>query len=657
MISPDRVHPGRRGIGPDRAARPLGAGPGARRRSPIGTRRPAAIAGQGQRQPLADPDRSATTSPAMVKAALERHGLGATRLTLELTESAIVNDPERVARRASALKDLGARWRWTISAPAIRTSPISSSCRSTCSRSTAASSPGCLPTATRSRSSARSSRSPRRSAWRPPPRASRPTSWRRRWRRSAAPTARASSTRAPLEPDEAYRIAVRAQRLSDELVGDRIDPGRIGETLRDPLVLDRLQQPSHLGARLYSPCHDRRRREMRQTRGRPVVSRHARRSALLRVGKRKQDAVDRLFAAEPIGESACGDSTGERSAARHQPPALRVRQFAAALPPHPPPPDRREQGCEPPDRSLPIPCATRSRSPTRRASRSTPPFDLGQHWREDAVPEHQRRPSAPGRARQSSFSNSSAIRSRDSAIRSLARAAQAARPAGSARRRRSGRGSGRSAGCADDPRRCASSGSPMKRTRSCARDPRARRNNRTPRRSIGSADKALIVKSRRAASSRQSSVKATVAWRPSVATSRRSVVTSTGAAVEHRGDRAVGDAGRHRLDSGCLEQLDDIASGVSRVARSTSRPGGRARCRARSRRRSALRRAPSTARQPLQSWARRARRRRAGSCRPLQPPRQVDDHRRGRAPDAPLAPIDLVIVPLAPLPFDASAST
>ena len=52
-----------------------------------------------------------------------------------------------------------------------------------------------------------------------------------------------------------------------------------------------------------------------------------------------------------------------------------------------------------------------------------------------------------------------------------------------------------------------------------------RRNSRTPRRRAV-IDMALMVKSRRAASSRQSSVQATSACRPSVSTSRRKVVTS-----------------------------------------------------------------------------------------------------------------------------------
>ena len=71
--------------------------------------------------------------------------------------------------------------------------------------------------------------------------------------------------------------------------------------------------------------------------------------------------------------------------------------------------------------------------------------------------------------------------------------------------------------------------SPDRRRSATARraDPPRRRSNRTPRRR-GVIDIALMVKSRRAASSRQSSVNATTACRPSVSTSRRSVVISTG---------------------------------------------------------------------------------------------------------------------------------
>ncbi|RYD49317.1 MAG: bifunctional diguanylate cyclase/phosphodiesterase [Sphingomonadales bacterium] len=48
------------------------------------------------------------TIPEMVKRALDAHGVAGNRLTLELTESAIVADPDRIARVMTALKDMGA---------------------------------------------------------------------------------------------------------------------------------------------------------------------------------------------------------------------------------------------------------------------------------------------------------------------------------------------------------------------------------------------------------------------------------------------------------------------------------------------------------------------------------------------------------------------
>ncbi|WP_155006563.1 putative bifunctional diguanylate cyclase/phosphodiesterase [Sphingomonas hengshuiensis] len=45
--------------------------------------------------------------PAMVKIALDRHGISGARVTLELTESALVSDPDRISRTLMALKDLG----------------------------------------------------------------------------------------------------------------------------------------------------------------------------------------------------------------------------------------------------------------------------------------------------------------------------------------------------------------------------------------------------------------------------------------------------------------------------------------------------------------------------------------------------------------------
>jgi diguanylate cyclase (GGDEF)-like protein len=46
--------------------------------------------------------------PAMVRDALARHGVEGRRVTLELTESAIVTDPDRIAQTMHALKDMGA---------------------------------------------------------------------------------------------------------------------------------------------------------------------------------------------------------------------------------------------------------------------------------------------------------------------------------------------------------------------------------------------------------------------------------------------------------------------------------------------------------------------------------------------------------------------
>ncbi|WP_404339821.1 putative bifunctional diguanylate cyclase/phosphodiesterase [Sphingomonas sp. MMS12-HWE2-04] len=45
--------------------------------------------------------------PQMVAAALDRHGIAGSRFTLELTESAIVTDPDRIAQTMNALKGLG----------------------------------------------------------------------------------------------------------------------------------------------------------------------------------------------------------------------------------------------------------------------------------------------------------------------------------------------------------------------------------------------------------------------------------------------------------------------------------------------------------------------------------------------------------------------
>ena len=97
-----------------------------------------------------------------------------------------------------------------------------------------------------------------------------------------------------------------------------------------------------------------------------------------------------------------------------------------------------------------------------------------------------------------------------------------------------------------------------------------------------------MVRSRRAASAVKQSVNATSAQRPSVATSRRSVVTSKARPSSERRDRAVREAGRHAANAGSREQLE-IALPAAPASRCRDRPhrgAGRAACRERSRRRS-----------------------------------------------------------------------
>ena len=136
---PDRVYPGRRGKRADPDARPLGDGQARPRRWPSGTARPARSCPSTSRSICRRSRSRATTLPAIVASALKSSGLTGDRLTLELTESSIVQDPARATRVFDALEGARLRpWRWTISAPVTRASPISSGCRSTSSRSTAA---------------------------------------------------------------------------------------------------------------------------------------------------------------------------------------------------------------------------------------------------------------------------------------------------------------------------------------------------------------------------------------------------------------------------------------------------------------------------------------------------------------------------------------
>ena len=69
---------------------------------------------------------------AAVPGALAAAGISGKRLTLELTESAIIHDPDRVAKALKALKAYRRHAsRWTISAPASPRSRRCRSCRST----------------------------------------------------------------------------------------------------------------------------------------------------------------------------------------------------------------------------------------------------------------------------------------------------------------------------------------------------------------------------------------------------------------------------------------------------------------------------------------------------------------------------------------------
>ena len=74
--------------------------------------------------------------------ALAESGLPADRLTLEITESVVLQDLYDVIPRLSALRARGPGWRSTTSAPATARWPISPNCRWTCSRWTSRSSTG-----------------------------------------------------------------------------------------------------------------------------------------------------------------------------------------------------------------------------------------------------------------------------------------------------------------------------------------------------------------------------------------------------------------------------------------------------------------------------------------------------------------------------------
>ena len=185
----------------------------------------------------------------------------------------------------------------------------------------------------------------------------------------------------------------------------------------------------------------------------------------------------------------------------------------------------------------------------------------------------------------SSLSSSIRTRSRDNWLEPARAAMQAATPAasGSAAGRRR-RESERSAGCADNPRRCA-----------C----RVADEAHAPRLQVGEpadvscttpsapTESAFMVKSRRSASACQSRPKRTLAWRPKVSTSWRKRRHLERPAVDHDGDGAVLDAGRHRLEARRRRRGASPLRGTAVVATSNSLIGSPS---------SALRTAPPTTR-------------------------------------------------------------
>ena len=118
--------------------------------------------------------------PAMVhrlRAEVANAGLKPNEFMIEITESAIMTDPDRSQTDpAGALDTTAFGWRSTTSVPATRRSRGCARCRSRHSRSIARSSPTCPATRTPRRWSRRSSSWPRTSDWWRWPRASRPRS-------------------------------------------------------------------------------------------------------------------------------------------------------------------------------------------------------------------------------------------------------------------------------------------------------------------------------------------------------------------------------------------------------------------------------------------------------------------------------------------------
>ena len=131
---PRRLHPGRRGLGADRPARPLGAARG------LYARR---LARPGRRAGEREPRPAAARLPRhrrRRRRALEHSGLEPSKLVLELTESALLEETDSPISVLEALKALGVSLVLDDFGTATRRCPTCSGSRSTASRSTAPSS-------------------------------------------------------------------------------------------------------------------------------------------------------------------------------------------------------------------------------------------------------------------------------------------------------------------------------------------------------------------------------------------------------------------------------------------------------------------------------------------------------------------------------------
>ena len=455
-ISPERVHPGRRGIGADRPARPLGARHRDARRCADWDRTDRHAAAAQRSASISRRSRSAaTTSPRRSSGALAGHGIAGDRLTLELTESAIIQDPERVAkaleRAASARRHAS---RWTISAPATPRWPRCSA----------------ADRRPQDRPQLRHRHARRRRFDRDRPRHPVARQRARHGDDRRGDRDRRSSREALAELGCTYgqgfhyrraaagrrsaRLLARAQRLIDMAPGDRADCRLVRrEAGRAPI---RARSPA--GSRDHRARPPGPSRSARRRRPAAAAAASLRAPAVgARLAVAEQDAVDRLL----------GCRSDRRAARAHRAPASRaaeasrlrgaLRQAQPRARPRRRPPDRPGAGRRAGGSAAGAIAGLRLAPRPARASRSTPSA------RSRAAPASRCRArssartvgAGSGKAEQlQQLVGDPLARQRHQIVG--ARRAGVERRRRRARRRRSGRGSGRSAGCADGPRRCGS---------------------------------------------------------------------------------------------------------------------------------------------------------------------------------------------------------